>query len=97
MRASGQRTKLASRSRPKVRLLYGVGRFQSGLSPIPISGREGTQMPKKLRVKPISSKYADLFTQFLTNLLASGYRIINPDGEDITAELIENVIEQELD
>lgn len=36
--------------------------------------------------KPIPGELADVCTQFLTNLFASDYRIISPDGVDITGE-----------
>jgi hypothetical protein len=45
--------------------------------------------PKRLKVVRIPSNYRWACERFLTNLLAQGFRVINPDGKDITEEMIE--------
>lgn len=40
-----------------------------------------------LKPKQIRSEYDNICQQFLINLLATGYRITNPEGIDITADI----------
>lgn len=39
------------------------------------------------RIELIPKRYEGICKQFLVNLILSGYRITNPDGEEITEQL----------
>lgn len=45
-----------------------------------------------LRPRTLPTEYEPICEQFLTNLLAAGYEIINPQGENITTPLIQEAI-----
>lgn len=47
-----------------------------------------------LKAKRIAFEHEWACKQFLVNMIVSGYRIINPDGEDITQIMIDEAAKE---